>query len=809
MGMTLFLASWPYPPALAALGHSTLGLVTGVCVAAYLSPLWLNPRGHYVAARVLPVLSACAALCSVIAHLGPGFEVQLAFFFVACWPFQLFDVKRERGPLLGLLALTLGALLTVQLERFSLDTLEATGELMWLRSAMTVSTVLLFGATLWFFYSRNQSVEDELGLEVRRRALAQQSLETAKAELVAALGAKTDFLALMSHELRSPLNGVLAGADLLDSEKLPDDQKELVEAISVSGRQLTQLLEGIWDFVSLDAQDVDLLRAPVDIGASLEASVRDFVREAGRKGLELDVVIEAAEPLALGDAGKIERLSRCIVDNAVRCTKSGWVTLRASTRRRGETIELHVEVRDTGPGFPPEMLRRAFEAFQQSSGLRQRGVEGVGLGLTLAYRLATLMSGSVQLDNHPEGGALVRWSLELDAADDEAELGPPKTRRAPLPAARVEVDNPRARDSLVAVLARLQCPLADGQDEAGLRFSDRDRAGGARAGIDLLRGDRLVSQLQRPLDARSVEAALRAASAELASLAHRGKHKALLVEDNRINRIVLTRMLVGLGLEVTQAEDGVLGVEAWRPGEFLVVVTDIQMPRMDGLQLMAEIRQKEHDLPPESRVHSRTPFIVVTANASPEQRAECEVHGIQDYLTKPCSKEDLARVLERLRASTEDHQPFGSSAYRRAPSKVLLAEDTDINGTIMTRMLTRLNCIVTRVEDGREAVACYEAGAFDLVFMDIFMPNMNGLEAIARIREHEAACPPAKRRRVPIVVITANGGNAQRAQAERLDIDGYLVKPIAIEHCREILAHIGEREAESRSSPTVASAPNG
>jgi PAS domain S-box-containing protein len=271
--------------------------------------------------------------------------------------------------------------------------------------------------------------------DITERKQSAAALEAALQSAQAASIAKSEFLANMSHEIRTPLNGVLGMAQVLAQTELTARQREMMDVILGSGRVLNALLSDILDLAKVEAGEVELEPAPFNLRAGLTAAAATFEGLAHQKGLtfSLDFAGDFHER-AVGNALKIGQIVNNLISNAVKFTCEGAVAVRAATREASDgTIELSVEVADSGEGFTPEVQASLFERFVQGDGSITRRFGGSGLGLNIALRFAKLMDGDITCQSTPGEGATFRFTARLGPA--QAEVPAPARRPAPAPSA--------------------------------------------------------------------------------------------------------------------------------------------------------------------------------------------------------------------------------------------------------------------------------------------------------------------------------------------------------------------------------------
>lgn len=499
----------------------------------------------------------------------------------------------------------------------------------------------------------------------------------------AASEAKSRFLATMSHEIRTPMNGVIGAADLLSCTKQDGNQRLLTKTIVESGTALLGLINDILDFSRLEARNDNLAREPFCPRDTIESVAAMAARIADDKPLPVVVDIDqSADALLVGDEGRLRQILVNLVGNALKFTQSGHVLVTAASTESGL---LSIAVEDTGPGIPPDRLSTIFEAFEQVDNSMTRAFEGTGLGLAISRRLARAMGGDIEVHSMLGEGSTF-------------------TFYAPMPRAAVQEKRPQPQlDGLSVAILEPLAPAADSirriLSRAGARVLDGDAAPSAEVAIvaDLetarsvtrrmpaaavvLHGvlgaeaiaaeqsGTLAAVLPRPAPARSViEAVANAhhgsASAPPVSKGGTGNGalaglRLLVAEDNRVNRMIVERMLTQNGASVTLCENGALALEQIRAVQPDLVLLDVSMPVMDGLQALAAIRA----LPGE---RGMTPVIMLTAHDDLEIR---ESAGAADgYLTKPSREQGLVEgILAAVARRRGTAQPSSSNALGTPP----------------------------------------------------------------------------------------------------------------------------------------------
>ncbi len=479
----------------------------------------------------------------------------------------------------------------------------------------------------------------------RRSEALSADLTAALARAEAGARAKSAFLATMSHEIRTPMNGVLGAASLLAHTRLSDTQQRWVAIVRECGEALLAQLDDVLDFSALEADAVTLQPERVDVRALAEAAARAVDGTASQKALDLVIVVDPDVPDAVvTDRRRLAQVLLNLLNNAVKFTAAGGVSVRVSLRRGGGRAWLRAAVIDTGPGVPRADRRRIFDEFARLERETERGARGTGLGLAISRRVVAALGGTLNVADAPGGGSLFWLRIPVEIPPDAHAPGlPPVIGTAAVlgaaPPLRRMLERLLRAEGYLAAAPAAPPGVPLGENEVSLLLLHGAFAGDVRPAASRQLRFGPGTALDGVLTADILHAALAEPGAPRPDAApHAAPLRLLLADDDPINREIAASLLRHLGHVVATASDGAEALAIARARVFDCILLDLQMPGLDGIELARALRA----LP---GPQGRTRLVAVTADVDAGARAAVMAAGFSAILTKPVTLERLAGVL--------------------------------------------------------------------------------------------------------------------------------------------------------------------
>ena len=594
--------------------------------------------------------------------------------------------------------------------------------------------------------------------DVTDRKQAEIELVDANVRVTQAARAKEAFLATMSHEIRTPLNGVIGMTNLLADTALNDEQRDHLRLIHASGDTLLRLIDDVLDFSKIESGHMTLESVPVEVVMVAEEALELVADKARAKDLALLFDMDDNVPFYLqGDATRLRQILLNLLANAIKFTAAGKIKLTLSARHTPDAaIILEGRVSDTGIGIPADRIDKLFQPFTQVDASTTRKYGGTGLGLAICRRLTQLMGGDIRVESVEGKGSVFIFTILSALAE-----GPAK---------------PYMQRNVAAFTGKRALVV------------DRDTS-------------RRAIQLNRNA-AWGLET-VAVAPAEAAATFRRGPRFDILLTD------LVLPSTEALDLQRALIEDDAARTRCGEPPVASVLRSSVSRAELAARGVLPPLRHDFFILRPAGRARM---FEVLMRAAQNQPN--------QDVATRPFTSEPIhdREWQPTLRADAGSAGSTGSAVSAASPNggaprlrqtaaytlNVLVAEDNEVNQRVIQGMLNNLGHHSTIVDDGKKAVDEAVKGEFDVVLMDIHMPELDGLAAMQEIRRrlHRSSCPP-------IVAITAHALSGDREHYLHEGMDDYLAKPLRPAELVRVLDRVHSRDTSASDSADAVAAAIG
>lgn len=728
----------------------------------------------------------------------------------------------------------------------------------------------------------NKIHEISINLARKMGELSLMHIESQKSEQ-----AKENFLATMSHEIRTPVNGIIGHAELLNDTDISDEQRRLLSMITISSNNLMKLINEVLDLPNLISGHIILSKEVIDVSELVESVIDVVSPKSFEKGLDLTYFIEPSVPQEIiGDSKRIGQILLNLCNNALKFTEKGEVFIGVTQIDQIEDniVELLFEVKDTGIGIPASKIKKLFKAYSQTDASISRKFGGTGLGLAISAQLIELMKGKIWVESVVGKGTRFIFTLKCQIPNITTPARYNTEEFIGLKCLVIS-ENPTMRYILGRrfkqwkINAKIVSKFEEAQNTLGIeefKILIVDIVSESKKAIMFLKANQinpigkipsiaLVSlgknanpdlpqisdeTITKPLKTETLAKTITniihkkkkienstIKTQQDASISLLGNFlstekikqtKILVAEDNPVNQKLIVSILKKMGFEPKLVENGKLAVEEEECGNYDIILMDLQMPEMDGINATKNIIIN-------SRGRKRPKIIALTANAMPGDKERCLDAGMDDYISKPIQFQVLQDSLKKWIELSETNIDLNKNKQNSAPEvfknsenspninisnqenveknldskkeplkelasmssqesttkstqelKILVAEDNVVNQKLILSILKKLGYTAKLVENGALAVEAATKEKFDIIIMDLQMPVMDGLDASRNIKASNEINPK------PIIIaLTANAMAGDKERCLNAGMDDYMTKPIQIKVLEENLKKWG------------------